>query len=109
MTRTVVHDISELHRARENLRRLGAEQQAIIDTDLVGIVKSKIAAIVWANQGAQKMFGWSLNEVAGQSTPHVLPRRGRATRTSARPPTPIAAGRRHAPLPGAACGARTPA
>jgi PAS domain S-box-containing protein len=68
MTRTVVHDISELHRTRENLRRLGGEQQAIIDTDLVGIVKIKDRCIVWANKGAEKMFGWTLMEVAGQST-----------------------------------------
>ena len=68
MTRTVVHDISELHRARENLRRLGMEQQAIIDTDLLGIVKIKDRRIVWANKGAEKMFGWSLMEVAGEST-----------------------------------------
>ena len=68
MTRTVVHDISELHRARENLRRLGQEQQAIIDTDLVGIVKLRDRTVVWANKGAERMFGWSLSEVAGQST-----------------------------------------
>ena len=66
MTRTVVHDISELHRARESLRRMGAEQQTIIDTDLVGIVKLKDRNVVWANRGAEKMFGWSLSEVAGQ-------------------------------------------
>ena len=68
MTRTVVHDISELHRARESLRRMGAEQQTIIDTDLVGIVKLKDRNVVWANRGAEKMFGWSLSEVAGQSS-----------------------------------------
>ena len=73
MTRTVVHDITELHRARENLRCLGAEQQAIIDTDLVGIVKVKERRIVWANKGAEKMFGWSLKEVAGQSTRMFYP------------------------------------
>ena len=66
MTRTVVHDISELHRARESLRRMGAEQQTIIDTDLVGIVKLKDRNVAWANRGAEKMFGWSLSEVAGQ-------------------------------------------
>jgi PAS domain S-box-containing protein len=68
MTRTVVHDISELHRTRENLRRLGVEQQAIIDTDLVGIVKLKDRKVVWANKGAERMFGWSLMEIVGQST-----------------------------------------
>jgi PAS domain S-box-containing protein len=68
MTRTTVHDISELHRAREHLRRLGAEQQTIIDNDMVGIVKLKDRRIVWANKGAEKMFGWSLPDVVGQSS-----------------------------------------
>ncbi len=68
MSRTVVHDISELHRSRENLRGLGVEQQAIIDTGLVGVVKVRDRGIVWANKGAEKMFGWSLMEVAGDST-----------------------------------------
>ena len=68
MTRTVVHDISELHRAREKLRQLGAEQQSIIDTDLVGIVKVKDRVISWANKGAEKIFGIPANGMAGQST-----------------------------------------
>ena len=68
MTRTVVHDISELHRARENLRRMGVEQQAIIDTDMVGIVKLRDRTVTWANKGAEKMFGWTVGEVVGQST-----------------------------------------
>ena len=68
MTRTVVHDISERHRACEDLRRLGAEQQAIIDTDLVGIIKLKGRNVVWGNKGAEKMFGWTLEEVVGRSS-----------------------------------------
>jgi PAS domain S-box-containing protein len=68
MTRTTVHDISELHRARENLRRMGAEQQTILDTDLVGIFKVKDRQVVWANKGAEKMFGFALAEVVGRST-----------------------------------------
>ena len=73
MTRTVIHDISELHRTRESLRRLGAEQQTIIDTDLVGIVKLKNRAVAWANRGAERMFGWSLMEVIGQSSRMFYP------------------------------------
>lgn len=71
MTRTVVHDISELHRTRDHLRRLGVEQQAVIDTDLVGIVKVKDRTISWANKGVEKMLGWSLAELNGHST-HVF-------------------------------------
>lgn len=68
MTRTVVHDISELHRTREHLRRLGREQQAVIDTDLVGIVKVKDRVVSWANKGVEKMLGWTIEELNGRST-----------------------------------------
>ncbi len=68
MTRTVVHDISELHRTREHLRRMGAEQQTIIDTDLVGIFKVKDRVLTWANKGAEKMFGCPVAEIVGRST-----------------------------------------
>ena len=68
MTRTVVHDITELHRAREHLRRLGIEQRAIIDTDLVGIIKIKDRTIAWANKGIEKLLGWPLDEITGRST-----------------------------------------
>ena len=46
----------------------GSEQQAILDTELVGIVKLRDRVIVWANKGAEKMFGVSLPEVAGHSS-----------------------------------------
>ena len=73
MTRTVIHDITELHRTRENLRRLGMEQQAIIDTDLVGIAKVKDRAIAWANKGMEKLLGWPLEEIVGKSTRMFYP------------------------------------
>ncbi len=73
MTRTVIHDISELHRARENLRRLGTEQQAIIDTDLVGIFKVKDRGILWANKGAEKILGCPVAEIVGRSTREFYP------------------------------------
>jgi PAS domain S-box-containing protein len=73
MTRTVIHDISELHRARENLRQLGAEQQSIIDNDLVAIFKLKDRRVVWANKGAEKMFGCSLSDMVGNTTRHFYP------------------------------------
>ena len=73
MTRTVIHDISELHRAREKLRELGAEQHSIIDTDLVGIVKVKDRRIVWANKGAEKIFARPTAAMVGLSTREFYP------------------------------------
>ncbi len=73
MTRTAVHDISELNRAREHLRRLGVEQQAVIDTDLVGILKVKDRVVSWANRGIEKMLGWAADEIEGRSTRMFYP------------------------------------
>jgi len=68
MTRTVVHDVTELHRAREHLRRVQQEQQAVIDNAPVGIVKVRDDTITWANKGIEKLLGWSPQELAGRCT-----------------------------------------
>ena len=73
MTRTMVHDISELHRTREHLRKLGSEQQSILDTDLVGIFKVKDRKIAWANKGAEKIFGCPLADIVGRPTREFYP------------------------------------
>ncbi len=73
MTRTAIHDMSELHRVRERLHRLDEEQRSVIDTDLVGIVKVRDRRIVWANRGAEKIFGLSVADMAGMSTRGFYP------------------------------------
>jgi diguanylate cyclase (GGDEF)-like protein/PAS domain S-box-containing protein len=56
-SRAVAYDISELHAARSELTRLGAEQNVMLDNDLVGIVKFRGNLIAWANRGAHRVFG----------------------------------------------------
>jgi diguanylate cyclase (GGDEF)-like protein/PAS domain S-box-containing protein len=56
-SRAVAYDISELHAARSELTRLGAEQNVMLDNDLVGIVKFRDNQIAWANRGAHRLFG----------------------------------------------------
>jgi diguanylate cyclase (GGDEF)-like protein/PAS domain S-box-containing protein len=65
-TRAVAYDISELHAVRSELTRLGAEQQMMLDNELVGIVKIRDGQITWANRGASRIFGYTDGTLAGQ-------------------------------------------
>lgn len=58
MSRSVMFDITELHRAREQLRHALDEQAAMLDTDLVGIVKLRDRRIAWKNAGMDQLFGY---------------------------------------------------
>ena len=45
-----------------------AEQRAILDSNLVGLVRTRQRRITWANAAAQSLFGYELGELLGQST-----------------------------------------
>lgn len=62
MSRTVMFDITELHRTREQLRQLNRELQAMLDNDLIGIVKVRDRRVLWANEGMSRLFGYSRSE-----------------------------------------------
>jgi diguanylate cyclase (GGDEF)-like protein/PAS domain S-box-containing protein len=66
-SRAVAYDISELHAARSELTRLGAEQNVMLDNDLVGIVKFRENQIAWANRGAHRVFGHPGRSLLGRS------------------------------------------
>lgn len=59
MSRTVMFDITELHRTREQLRQLNAEQEAMLDNDLIGIVKVRERRVTWKNRGMDHLFGYT--------------------------------------------------
>lgn len=67
-SRSVWHDITELHRARSRLLALACEQDAMLNTDLIGIAKMRQRHIVWTNRGMSSMLGYSAAEFLGQST-----------------------------------------
>lgn len=67
-SRTVAYDISELHRAREQLKAVSQEQAAMLNSDLVAIAKVHERHFVWANPGVTRIFGYSPGEITGQST-----------------------------------------
>ena len=45
-----------------------SDPRALIDTELVGLVTLQQRNVAWVNKGVEKMLGWSLAEVAGQSS-----------------------------------------
>jgi diguanylate cyclase (GGDEF)-like protein/PAS domain S-box-containing protein len=65
-SRSVYHDITELKKAREALESLMREQQAMLDNELVGIVKLKGRRAVWLNKGMERIFGYGPGELDGQ-------------------------------------------
>jgi PAS domain S-box-containing protein len=66
MSRTVMFDITELHHALEQLRRLNREQAAMLDSDLIGIVKLSGRVAVWTNRGLERIFGYAPGELQNQ-------------------------------------------
>jgi PAS domain S-box-containing protein len=72
-SRTVMHDITELEKARDLLRRLAEEQEAMLDSDMVGIVKLVDRQIQWANRAAGRIFGYSRADWSGKSMATLFP------------------------------------
>jgi diguanylate cyclase (GGDEF)-like protein/PAS domain S-box-containing protein len=66
MSRSVMYDISELHAVRTELRRVTREQAAMLDNELVGMVKVRDRHIVWRNRAVERMFGYAPGELLGQ-------------------------------------------
>ncbi|EHR71183.1 PAS domain S-box [Burkholderiales bacterium JOSHI_001] len=68
MSRTVMFDITDLHRTREAVRQLTAEQAAMLDNELIGIVKLRDRRAVWKNRALGRIFGYEHNELLGQQS-----------------------------------------
>lgn len=60
----------DLHRANDELRALGEEQSAMLDNDLIGIVRQHMPSrtSLWANRAMARMFGYSPEELAGHAS-----------------------------------------
>jgi PAS domain S-box-containing protein len=65
-THSVMFDISRLHAAREQARRLSREQAVMLDNDLVGMVRLRDRRSVWHNRALATIFGYGPDELAGQ-------------------------------------------
>ncbi|MET0518734.1 MAG: PAS domain S-box protein, partial [Burkholderiaceae bacterium] len=73
MTRSVLYDSSELHRAREQLQAVLHEQALMLDNDLIGIVKLRGTEIVWSNQAISRIFGYEPQQLLGRPLSVLYP------------------------------------
>ncbi|MBP7659094.1 MAG: PAS domain S-box protein [Burkholderiaceae bacterium] len=56
---SVMHDITALHDARMRLQALAQQQGAMLDNELVGIVRLVNRRAVWKNQAMDRIFGYA--------------------------------------------------
>jgi diguanylate cyclase (GGDEF)-like protein/PAS domain S-box-containing protein len=64
-SRSVMFDISETHRIRQQLHQLTLDQEAMLESDLVGIAKLHDRMTVWRNHALERMFGYAEGELLG--------------------------------------------
>lgn len=73
-SRTVAHDISELKAAQEKLKQTTLKQQAMLDNQLVGMVKTRDYHIItWKNSAIERIFGYEAAELQAKSTRILYP------------------------------------
>lgn len=73
MSRSIMYDVSELYLMRYQLRQLNAEQEAMLDNDLLGIAKLKDRKIIWRNKALERIFGYEPGELLGVDTSCMYP------------------------------------
>ncbi|WP_404666537.1 diguanylate cyclase domain-containing protein [Roseateles asaccharophilus] len=64
-SRSVMFDITETHQIRQRLQQLTLDQEAMLESDLVGIAKVRDRRNVWRNQALERMFGYADGELLG--------------------------------------------
>lgn len=92
--RCVLHDITELLRAKTRLQALAAEQRAILDNDLVGIIKLNGSRTVWKNRTVETMFGYAPGELRSQTARVLYRSEAQFLRTSEAAAAALAKGER---------------
>ncbi len=66
-------DITERILTQQRLENLLAEQKALVENDLVGIMKAQNRTIIWANTAFEKMLGYDPGELIGVDTRLAYP------------------------------------
>ncbi|MDP1872415.1 MAG: PAS domain S-box protein [Gallionella sp.] len=65
---TSISDITEQKNSEAQIRTMLSEQKAMLENDLIGIVRVKDRTIIWANPAYEKMMGYQPGEMTGIST-----------------------------------------
>lgn len=78
----VMTDITALHTARTALAGQSAEQQAMLDTDMAGMLRVREGRIVWKNAGLDRLFGYSGDEWAAMPVAQLFPSAAAHRRTA---------------------------
>jgi diguanylate cyclase (GGDEF)-like protein/PAS domain S-box-containing protein len=68
LSRSIMYDVTELSVARQQLRDLNAEQQAMLENNLIGIAKVKDRTIQWRNPALERIFGYEPGKLQGSTT-----------------------------------------
>ena len=68
MSRTVMYDMTDLHRTRQHLHQVLREQEAMLDNDLIGMVRLRDRRVLWTNQAMCHLFDYEPQELVGAST-----------------------------------------
>ena len=68
-----IQDITQNKLDQQRLEHLMAEQKAMLENELIGIVKVENCTIVWANPAIEKMLGYSPGELLGKSPRQIYP------------------------------------
>ena len=66
MSRSVIYDVTSLHDTKRELERLHLEQDAMLDNDMIGIVKLQDRIAIWKNRALGRIFGYPQQELLGQ-------------------------------------------
>jgi diguanylate cyclase (GGDEF)-like protein/PAS domain S-box-containing protein len=66
-TRSVMHDVTLQHRAEQARLQLLREQQAMLDNEMIGMLKLQRRTCTWKNRALDRMFGYAGDELLGQS------------------------------------------
>ena len=69
----LVQDVSDRVRDSRQIKQLMREQQAILNSNIVGFVKLKARRFVWANEAFRRMLGYTEAELLGRSTRLIYP------------------------------------
>ena len=67
MSRSVVQDVEALRASQEQAMTLSREVAAMLDTDIVAVLRLKDRRIEWVNRGATRIFGYAAEALIGHS------------------------------------------